>query len=103
MIHSASLRATGSVIALSAWVASAALCLRTSSMTFSSVSMSALEVDDVAAIAAGVVGLRGTGGAAARRVADGGAGEGARVVTEVLAPACSFGASLTLLPAAALS
>ena len=46
----------------SAWVASAGLCLRTSSMTFSSASVSACEVDDVAATAArGGGGLRGGG------------------------------------------
>ena len=57
----------------SAWVASAGLCLRTSSMTFASASVSACEVDDVAATAAGG-GLRGAGKAACWRVA------GARVV-----------------------
>src|SRR5215210_1535977 len=54
MIHSASLRATGSAIVAWAWVASAGLCLRTSSMTFSSALLSACEVDEVAAIVAGV-------------------------------------------------
>ena len=53
MIHSASFFATGSEIAACAWVASAGLRLRTSSMTFSSASVSACEVDDVAATAAG--------------------------------------------------
>src|SRR5471032_3083960 len=71
MIHSASFFATGSDMAASAWVASAGLCLRISSMTFSSASVSACEVDDVAATAAGVVGLRAIGGgnAACCRVA----------------------------------
>src|SRR5579872_1003676 len=59
MIHSASLRATGSEIDASACVASPGLCLRTSSMTFSSASLSLCEVDEVAATAAGVTGLRG--------------------------------------------
>src|SRR5215212_2665293 len=68
MIHSASFRATGSAIVASAWVASAGLCLRTSSMTFSSALLSACEVDEVAAIAAGE-GLRTGGKAACRRVA----------------------------------
>src|ERR1700677_1898591 len=58
MIHSASFRATGSDIAASAWVSSAGLCLRTRSMTFSSASASACEVDDVVATAAGTAGLR---------------------------------------------
>src|SRR5690348_7315032 len=52
MIHSASLRATGSAMAASVWVASAALCLRTSSMTFASALASACDVEDVAATAA---------------------------------------------------
>src|SRR5580692_3894426 len=66
MIHSASFLATGSDIAASAWVASAGLCLRTRSMTPSSASASACEVDDVAATAAGTAGLRAcTGGRAA--------------------------------------
>src|ERR1700727_3101278 len=66
MIHSASFRATGSDIAASACVASAGLWLRTSSMTFSSASVSACEVDEVAATAAGVDGgLRAGGGNAA--------------------------------------
>src|SRR5205085_9784004 len=68
MIHSASLRATGSLIAASAWVASAGLCLRTSSMTFSSASVSAFEVDEVAATAAAGDGLRTGGKAACWRV-----------------------------------
>src|ERR1700726_790369 len=65
MIHSASFLATGSEMSASAWVASAGLCLRTSSMTFSSASVSACEVDDVAATAAGTTGLRAGGGKAA--------------------------------------
>src|ERR1700722_19343890 len=71
MIHSASFLATGSDIAASAWVASAGLCLRIRSMTFSSASASACEVDDVAATAAGTTGLRAGAGArdACRRVA----------------------------------
>ncbi len=52
-------------MAASACVASAGLWLRTSSMTFSSASVSACEVDDVAATAAGVGGLRAGGGKAA--------------------------------------
>ena len=62
-------------MAASAWVASAGLCLRTSSMTFSSASVSACEVDDVAAIAAGTCGLR-AGGVACWRVAGSSAGAG---------------------------
>mgnify|MGYP003693811633 CR=1 FL=1 len=53
-----------------ACVASAGLCLRTSSMTFSSASLSACEVDDVAATAAGAGRLaraRRQGGMLARR------------------------------------
>src|ERR1700693_2231665 len=57
MTHSASFRATGSDIAASAWVASAGLCLRTSSITFSSASVSVREVDAVAATAAGAGGV----------------------------------------------
>src|ERR1700737_1874140 len=52
MIHSASFLATGSDIAASAWVASAGLCLRTSSMTFSSASVSGCEGDEGDAMAA---------------------------------------------------
>src|SRR6202035_2729239 len=62
MSHSASFLATGSEMVASAWVASAGLCLRSRSMTFSSASVSACEVDDVAATAAGVGGLRAGGG-----------------------------------------
>src|SRR5947207_15898497 len=69
MIHSASLRATGSMIAASAWVASAGLCSRTSSLTFSNASVSAFEVDEVAATAAAGGGLRTGGRAACWRVA----------------------------------
>src|ERR1700722_9726025 len=71
MIHSASFRATGSDMAASACVASAGWCLRTSSMTFSSASVSACEVDDVAATAAAAGGFRAVGGgnAACWRVA----------------------------------
>src|ERR1700686_4242667 len=66
MIHSASFLATGSMMTASAWVASAGLCLRTRSITFSSASVSACEVDDVVASAAGGGGgLRGAGGKAA--------------------------------------
>src|ERR1700679_3553944 len=81
MIHSASFLASGSEIAASAWVASAGLCLRTRSMTFSSACLSSLEVEDVVAIAAGVGGLRATAGgnAACWRVA--GAIAGATGVT----------------------
>ena len=78
--HSASLRATGSEIAACACVASEAFCLRTSSMMFSSTSLSACEVVDVAATAAGATCLRGDGRAACWRVAGastGGAGAGA--------------------------
>jgi len=71
--HSASFLATGSEIAASAWVASSGRCLRISSMTFSSVSRSAFEVDDVAAMAAGATDLRAGVGVAARWRA-GGAG-----------------------------
>src|SRR5437868_7696812 len=71
MIHSASFFATGSDIAAADWVSSAVLCLRTSSTTFSSASLSACEVDDVAATAAGGGGLRACSGgrAACWRVA----------------------------------
>src|ERR1700682_1535718 len=93
MIHSASFLATGSDIAAAVWLASAGLCLRTSSMTFSSASVSARgggevgaprarEVDEVAATAAGG-GLRAGGGkAACRRVAGAKAGAtGAGIAT----------------------
>src|SRR5579883_2116062 len=71
MIHSASFRARGSPIAASACVASAGLCLRTSSMTFSKAALSSAEVEDVAATAAGADGLRTVwgGSAACWRVA----------------------------------
>src|ERR1700716_3474923 len=82
MIHSASFFATGSEIAASVCFASASLCLPIPSMTFSSASVSACEVDDVAATAAGAGGLRAGGGgkAACLRVAGsiaGAAGAGA--------------------------
>src|SRR5882672_12912072 len=77
MIHSASFLATGSDIAASAWVASAGFFLRTSSMMFSSASVSACEVDDVAATAAGTVGRRAGAGAACWRVAGAKAGAAA--------------------------
>src|SRR6202011_5827489 len=86
MIHSASFFATGSDIAASVCVASAGLCLRTRSMTFSSASVSACEVDDVAATAAGAGGLRAGGGkAACWRVA--GARAGAAVAAGATGPA----------------
>src|SRR6059058_440334 len=91
MIHSASFLATGSDIAAAVWVASAGLCLRTSSMTFSSASVSACEVEDVAATAAGGGGLRaGAGGkAACWRVA------GAKAVAGVAAGATFLAATFT--------
>src|SRR5471030_755923 len=94
MIHSASFFATGSDIAASACVASAGLCLRISSMTFSSASVSACEVDDVAATAAGVVGLRAIGGgnAACCRVAGAMAGIAVGASTVFLAAAFAAGA-----------
>jgi hypothetical protein len=76
MIHSASFLATGSDIAAAVCVASAGLCLRTSSMTFSSASVSACEVDDVAATAAGALRAGGGGKAACWRVAGAKAGAG---------------------------
>src|SRR5579863_1266654 len=89
MIHSASFLATGSAMAASAAVASAGLCRRTSSMTFSSASLSACEVVDVAAMAAGVGGgLRAASGgnAACWRVAGAiaGAGKGEAATDGVL-------------------
>jgi hypothetical protein len=73
--HSASLRATGSEIVAWACVASSALRLRRSSMTFSSASLSGCEVVEVAATAAGVIGLRaetdGARGGGPSGVADG--------------------------------
>src|ERR1700694_2873777 len=98
MIHSASFLATGSDIAASVWVASAGLCLRTSSMTFSSASVSACEVDDVAATAAGAGGLRAGGGgsAACWRVAGamaGAAGAGVATGAVFLAAALAAGAA----------
>src|ERR1700694_1002652 len=97
MIHSASFLATGSDMAASACVASAGLCLRTSSMTFSSPSLSACEVDDVAATAAGVGGWRAGGGgrAACWRVA--GAIAGAAVATGAVILAAVFAADAVVL------
>src|SRR6202040_3083104 len=69
MIHSASFLATGSDIGASACVASAGLCLRMISMTFSSASVSACEVDVVAATTPPAPGLRAGGKAACWRVA----------------------------------
>ena len=110
MIHSASFRATGSEIVPAALVASPALRLRTSSMTVSSVSLSACDVEEVAATAAGVTGLRGAAcwrvaGArtgAATGLAGAGAvgltmavaaGAGAVFGTEPPAVGCDFGAA----------
>src|SRR5258707_1615328 len=115
MIHSASFLATGSDIAASVWVASTGLCLRTSSMTFSSASVSACEVDDVAAAAACGAGLRaGAGGkAACWRVAGaiaGATGTGVATAAVFLAAAVAAGAvvlvealSVEVLSAEALS
>src|SRR5476649_2549034 len=99
MIHSASFLATGSDMSASAWVASAGLCLRMRSMTFSSASVSACAVDDVAATAAGVVGLRAEGGSAACwRVAGAMAGAaiaaGAVVFAEAVAAGVVLGTTL---------
>src|SRR5258705_7568399 len=99
MIHSASFLATGSDIAASVCVASAGLRLRTSSMTFSSASLSTCEVDDVAAIAAGAGGLRagGEGKAACLRVAGsitGAAAAGAATVALFLATVTAAGAAV---------
>src|SRR3981081_600441 len=91
MIHSASFFATGSDIAASVCVASAGLCLRTSSMTFSSASVSACEVDDVAATAAGAVGLRAAGRAAClRALGAGGGASGAAVAAGLVFLAAEF-------------
>src|SRR5260221_2763322 len=115
MIHSASFLATGSDIAASVWVASTGLCLRTSSMTVSSASVSACEVDDGAATAACGAGLRaGAGGkAACWRVAGAIAGATGTVVATAavfLAAALAAGAvvlvealSVEVLSAEALS
>src|SRR5258706_12766766 len=94
MIHSASFLATGSDIAAAVCVASAGLCLRTSSMTFSSASASACEVDDVAATAAGGGGLRaGAGGkAACWRVAGAKTGAGVALGGTFLAATFTAGA-----------
>src|SRR5438093_7189233 len=93
MIHSASFLATGSDIAAAVWAAYAGLCLRTSSMTFSSASVSACEVDDDAATAAGG-GLRaGAGGkAACWRVAGAKAGAGVAAGATFLAAGFALGA-----------
>src|SRR5258706_7881755 len=95
MIHSASFLATGSDIAAAVCVASAGLCLRTSSMTFSSASASACEVDEVAATAAGGGGLRaGAGGKdACWRVA--GAKTGVGVALGAIFLAATFTAGAT--------
>ena len=79
-------------------------CLRTSSMTFSSASLSACEVDDVAATAAGATCLRGGGKAACWRVAGartGGAGAGAarrrsRACGRRCAPRCAAACAVDL-------
>src|SRR3981081_2745768 len=81
MIHSASFFAPGSDIAASVCVASAGLCLRTRSMTFSSASVSACEVDDVAATAAGAGGFRARAGGQAACLRCAGSIAGARVAT----------------------
>src|SRR5664279_5311081 len=79
----------------SAWVASAGLCLRTRSMTFSSASISACGVDEVAATAAGGGGgLCGTGNAACCRVA-GAIAAGAPACAEVLPPVSAAGGVLS--------
>src|SRR6266705_820564 len=94
MIHSASFLATGSDIAAAVWFASAGLCLRTSSMTFSSASVSACEVNDVAATAAGCGGLRAGAGGKAEccRVAGAKAGPGVAAGTIFLAAVFVAGA-----------
>src|SRR5712671_408141 len=95
MIHSASFLATGSDIAAAVWFASAGFRLRTSSTTFSSASLSACEVDDVAATAAGGGGLRaGAGGkAACWRAAGAKAGAGIAAGATFLAAAFGVGGS----------
>src|SRR5579871_3158340 len=103
MIHSASFLASGSEIEASAWVASDGLCLRTRSMTVASVSLSLEEVEEVAATAAGIAGLRAIGGGsvACWRVA-GAITAGAAVATD-LAPVLSLSLAADLsasLPAA---
>ena len=72
MIHSASFLATGSEIPLRPGSHPPVLCLRISSMTFSSASASACDVDEVAATAAGTSAC-GPAGAAGSRA---GAGAG---------------------------
>src|SRR5258708_15685077 len=95
MIHSASFFATGSDIAAWACVESAGLCLRTSSMTFSSASVSAWDVDDVAATAAVAGGVRAGGKAACWRVA------GARAGTAGAAVAAGAGVFAAVFAAGA--
>src|SRR5258708_14416917 len=90
MIHSASFFATGSDMAAWAWVASTGWWLRTRSMTFPSASVSACEVDDVAASTAVETCLRAGGGgkAACWRVAGamaGATGTGTAAAGAVLA------------------
>src|SRR5262249_54862280 len=88
--------ATGSDIADSCCVASSGRCLRTNSMTFSSAPRSSLDVDVVAATAAGATGLRAGVGAVTRCRAGGAAvaiGAGIRAVVFSLAPAVARGAS----------
>src|SRR6185437_1268884 len=89
MTHSASLRATGSEIDASTWVARSGSCRRISSMTFFSASRSLWEVEDVAATAAGTTGLRGRNACTATRsrAADGAIDIGAERL------AVTFGAS----------
>src|SRR5437588_13117810 len=95
MIHSASFLATGSDIVASIWVASSGLCWRISSMTFSIASVSAFEVDDVAATAAAGTCLRsGRAGAARGRGGRTGAIAGAGIAGAVsLATAVNTGAA----------
>src|SRR5258708_8624084 len=98
MIHSASFFATGSDIAAWACVESAGLCLRTSSMTFSSASVSAWDVDDVAATAAVAGGVRAGGKAACWRVAGARAGTaGAAVAAGAVVLAAVFSAGAVFL------
>src|SRR5205085_868666 len=61
MSHSASFCATGSEIVSRTCVASVALCVSRSSITRASESLSACEVDEVAAIANGALGGLATG------------------------------------------
>src|SRR3981189_2498127 len=97
MIHSASFFATGSDIAAWACVASAGLCLRTSATTFSSASVSAWDVDDVAATAAVAGGVRAGGKAACWRVAGARAGAaGALVAAGAVVLSAVFAAGVVL-------